>query len=66
MIILENLDFSWKDEDVSSVQGMWEMGVGIKEISEKIKRRADEVFLLLMDLGLKGKIKKRKGYVWGL
>jgi len=66
MIILEELDFTWKEETIAKVQAMWAEGIGLKEISEKIKRRADEIFLLLMHLALKGKIKKRKGYIWGI
>lgn len=65
MIILEELDFEWKDEDVTSVQAMWKKGLGLVEISQNIKHRPEEVFLLLMDLNLKGKIKNRRGFIWG-
>jgi len=65
MIILEEIDFVWEEKDITSVQAMWKNGTGLKEVSEKVKRRPEEVFLLLMHLCLEGKIKVRKGFVWG-
>ena len=65
MIILEDLNFTWTDKTIEKVIELWNGGVHLKHISECIKRDGDEVFLLLIHLARKGKIKMRKGYVWG-
>lgn len=65
MIILDDLDFEWKEEKVDRVIAMWKEGLNVINIAAEINRSTDEVFLLLMHLSRKGKIKKRKGYFWG-
>lgn len=65
VIILDKLDFQWETTVIDKVIDYWNEGFGIKDISMFVKRSNTETFLLLMDLDMKGKIKKRNGYVWG-
>ena len=66
-IVLEDLNFSWTDSDEKKVTNLWNSGASIVEISEvrKGKYRQEEVFMLLLDLVLGGKIKSRPGGVFG-
>lgn len=65
IVILDDIEFAWRREDIKYVINLWKYGKGIKYISEKLGRNGDEVFLLLIHLARKGEIKKRKGYIWG-
>lgn len=65
IIILEDLNFIWDAESIDTVLKLWKDGVSLEEISIALNRRTEEIFLLLMHLSLKGKIKKRKNYIWG-
>lgn len=65
MIILDDLDFEWKQKQIDRVIAMWQEGINVINIAAEINRNTEEVFLLLMHLGRKGKIRKRDGYLWG-
>lgn len=64
-IILENLNFVWNTKVIENVIVMWNKGTPMPDIAKKVGRNNEETFLLLMDLSLHGRIKKRKGYIWG-
>lgn len=64
-IALEQLDFSWYQDQVELVIELWNKGVHIKQISEELGRDSDEVFLLLMDLIRRKRIKERKNGIYG-
>ena len=64
-IALLDLDFSWSTEDKEIIIEFWNQGESIKYISEKVEREVDEVFLLLLDLARKKKIKERDNGIWG-
>jgi len=59
------LDFSWRQEQIPRVIKMWEEGYSLEKISIEMKRRIEDVFILLYDLSLKEKIKARKGGLFG-
>jgi len=65
IIVLDDLDFAWRQEDIDRVKRLWKYGLHIEEIAEYVKRKSDEVTLLLMHLSRSGKIKKRVGGVFG-
>lgn len=65
IIVLEDLNFQWDTEMANTVTGMWQNGTSFYDIAKATKRKKEEVFLLLMDLSMKGKIKKRKGFLNG-
>ena len=64
-IALQELDFSWYPVQVSKVIRLWDGGMDIRDIADQVGRDGDEVFLLLMDLGRRGRIKPREGGVFG-
>jgi hypothetical protein len=66
LIVLEDLNFQWNETDVKRVINMWKQGTSLADICEKVKRPGEEVFLLLLDLSINNKIKKRDGFIWGM
>lgn len=64
-IALDNLDFSWYPSEIPEVIRAWETGMHIADIASALDRSINEVFLLLLDLASKGKIKEREGGVFG-
>lgn len=55
-LVLMDLDFSWKKEEVEEIIKFVGRGATIKWLSNRFKREGDEVILLLLDLARKGKI----------
>jgi len=64
-IAFEAFDFSWYKKEVERVIRYWKYGLSLAEIGKRINRDLDEIAILLMDLGRKGKIKPRKNGIWG-
>ena len=64
-IALEDLNFAWLEEEIVTVIQMWSEGRPIWDIADALKRPQEEVFILLVDLSLKGRIRKRAGGVYG-
>jgi hypothetical protein len=58
-------EIHWKEKQVKRVIAYWNSGYHISEIAEKVNRIIDEVTILIIDLSRKGKIKERKGGVFG-
>jgi hypothetical protein len=65
VIALDDLDFSWYPKEITFVQQTWKQGLHIAEIAKKLDRDQDEVAALIMHLARRGKIKLRKGGVFG-
>jgi hypothetical protein len=66
IIALDDLEFSWFPEEAALVQKMWEAGLHIADIAEKVDRDdPDEVALLIMHFARQGKIQLRKSGVFG-
>lgn len=64
-ICCEDLDFVWDEREVVQVEKMWASGLSLFDIARAFDRAPDEVALLIMDRARKGKIKQRKGGVFG-
>lgn len=64
-IILSDLDFFWKKEDMRKFKSCWNNGISLVDISRYLKRDIEEVFLLALHLAREGEIEKREGYIWG-
>lgn len=64
-IVLEDLNFIWKDEDLDKLVELWKENKSLQDIAKSVNRNCEEVFLALMHLGRVRRIKKRKGFVWG-
>jgi len=61
VIVLEDLDFLWKQKDLIHIAEMWKEGDSVLSIAKHFKRDPDEVVLALLHLAKEKKIKKRKG-----
>lgn len=57
--------YSWWPEEVEIVIDLYNRGYGLPIIARRVKSIPRDVFLLLLDLAEKGKIKRRPGYLWG-
>lgn len=70
-IILDDLDFTWTEKEINMAIFMWTYGWSIEQMARKlrkydgIKNAVDEVALLIMHLSRQGKIKPRKGGLFG-
>ena len=64
-IALLDLNFGWRPQDVKRVKDAWRAGKPLDEIARMIRRDADEVAILLMDLARKGEIEPRPRGVYG-
>lgn len=64
-IVLEDLNFLWKDEDLDKLVELWKENKPLQDIAKSVNRSCEEVFLALMHLARERRIKKRKGFVWG-
>lgn len=62
----EELDFTWAEKEVKQVTEMWKEGKSIRAISYVLKRDADEVLILIIDLLRAGNIKQRPGGALGV
>lgn len=58
VIVLEDLDFTWDNKELSEIARMYEEGKSIAEMNEVFHRLdTDEIFIALFHLARKGKIK---------
>jgi hypothetical protein len=64
-IALEDLNFAWLEEEIVTVIQMWSEGRPIWDIADALKRPQEEVVVLLIDMSMKGGIRKRTGGVFG-
>lgn len=65
VVVLEDLDFVWRENEVTEVVAMWRSGIPIDLIASNFGRDIDEVGLLVMHLRRQGIIRKRKGGAYG-
>ena len=65
IIALEDLDFVWKDKEVSLFIEYWEQGMSIQCISKELKRTQEECVCLIMHLALEEELTQRKGGLFG-
>ena len=77
-IILDDLDFSWHDWEIEEAVFLWESGLPLTEMVDRLRpqrqgyafrpreEREAEVVMLLVQLGLWGRITHRKGGVFGV
>jgi hypothetical protein len=64
-IALLELNFAWLEEEIVTVIQMWSEGRPIWDIADALKRPQEEVMVLLIDMSMKGGIRKRTGGVYG-
>jgi hypothetical protein len=62
---LEDLDFLLDLKEVEEIDFLWSEGRSIVDISKYYKRNQNEVFVLLLDRAIKGRIDGRSGGIFG-
>lgn len=65
VIVLEELNFVWDEEELTDLTFLWTEGRDIIDISDYFKRDPDEVMLALIHLAKAEKISRRKGGLFG-
>lgn len=65
-IACEDLDFIWTEEEVFDFQCQWADGVTLEDLVQYFGRTQEEILILALDLGLKGKVRPRKGGLIGM
>lgn len=64
-IACEDLDFIWREQDVAKVERLWREGYDIRFIANAVRRKVDEVAILIMDRARCGVLKLRPTGVFG-
>ncbi|MGO4540353.1 helix-turn-helix domain-containing protein [Paenibacillus sp. 2TAB19] len=64
-IACEDMDFVWREQDVTEVERLWEADSGLFRIAHEMRREPDEVAVLIIDLSRQQRIKPRRGGIWG-
>ncbi len=59
------IDLAWDYPNYHQVIRLWKLGTSIQDMAKELNRDPDEVLVLLIDLGHKGKIDVRQGGVYG-
>ncbi|MEK5057685.1 hypothetical protein BK126_05300 [Paenibacillus sp. FSL H7-0326] len=61
----EEMDFTWSREEVKEVDQMWNEGIDVRSIANKVQRDPDELLILIIDRAKKGFIKQRTRGLFG-
>ncbi|MEH7342728.1 hypothetical protein V7122_02390 [Bacillus sp. JJ1532] len=61
IIVCENLNYFWDEEELFDISSMWHEGNTVEEIAEYFKRDPDEVLIALIHLAREDKITRREG-----
>lgn len=64
-IACEDINFVWRESEISKVEKLWREGYDIRVIAEIVKRDCDEVALLLFDRARQRKIYPRSTGIFG-
>lgn len=59
-IACEDMDFTWRQEELRRFEKMWIQSMPIEEIATELNRDVDEVAVLVIDFGRQGKIQEGK------
>ena len=65
-IALDGLDLSFLPSEVEQVVSLWNEGLSAYDIADKLKRHAEEIGVLLIDLSMRKKIVARKNGLLGV
>lgn len=61
----EDMNFMWTRQQVKDFRILWEEGRSLDELARYFRRSQEEILILALDLGVKNKIKPRKGGLIG-
>lgn len=56
----DDIDWSWEEADINQYIRMWNAGIDYRQMIDHFNRQPEELALLHLWLGRKGKIKPRK------
>ncbi|MDF2790827.1 MAG: hypothetical protein K0S80_3928 [Neobacillus sp.] len=65
VVILEDLNFFWAEEELTDLSFQWSDCKSIQEIADYFKRDPDEILVAIIHLAREDKITARKGGVIG-
>ncbi len=65
IIVLEDLNFFWNEEELEDLSFKWAEGISINEIGVYFDRDPDEVLVAIIHLAREDKITARKGGLEG-
>lgn len=65
-IACEDIDFTWCTTEVRLFDELWQQGLSIVVIANKLEREVDEVVMLVIDRARVGAIDCRTGGIFGL
>lgn len=60
VVILENVDFVWEESELETIRLMWLNGESLEQIINAFNRDGDEVFLAILHLARKKRLKGRE------
>lgn len=63
---LQDLDLTFTEKEVEDTLELWEAGIHIADMARQLKRETEEVFILLLDLAMKRKIRERENGIFGI
>lgn len=66
LIACEELNFVWQPEKVRKFREMWAAGEDIREIAKQLRRKPEEIAILVMDQAKRGNIQKRPTGIFGI
>ena len=66
LVACEELNFVWQPEKVRQFRELWREGWDIRDIAKRLKRKPEEVAILVMDQARTGNIKKRPTGIFGI
>ncbi|MGM0903090.1 MAG: hypothetical protein ACQEXB_18575 [Bacillota bacterium] len=66
VIVLEDLDFVWDEEELEDIAFCWQEGMSVRAIANRFKRDPDEILLALIHLAREERIKQREKGLMGV
>ena len=64
-IVGHNWQLQWYQSEIERVIKLWNAGYSLPVIARRLESEPLFIFLLLVDLAERNKIKRRPGFIWG-
>ncbi|MEK4924135.1 hypothetical protein MKX78_19700 [Cytobacillus sp. FSL R5-0569] len=61
IIVLEDLDFLWDEDELEEVARLWKIGLDVRVIAGKFNRDPDDILLALIHLAKEDRVFRRIG-----
>jgi len=66
VIVLEDLDFVWDEEELDDIAFCWNEDMSVRTIAKRFKRDPDEILLAIIHLARDERIKQRENGLMGV